>query len=137
MSMLPTGEVVLSAAFKLDLAVCKSAVLFFSFCDSSFAEGGRRMHMAARPSRMAFGLETNPTITSICCTICSRFVSYGKKKKNQKTLAFNTFYVQYMCWNIFREKTCPMCVTIKGYLYNCPPPLNNTDVRENGIKRWC
>lgn len=69
--------------FDLESADSSAAALFF--CDSSFAEGGRRMHMAAWPSRMTFGLETNPTIIPICCTIWSRDVSYGKKKHNKKS----------------------------------------------------
>lgn len=71
----------LTVAFELESADCEAAALLFSFCDSSFAEGGRRMHMAAWPSRMTFGLEINPTITPICCTISSRVVSCGKRKK--------------------------------------------------------
>ncbi len=67
-------------AAELASADCEAAALSFSCFDSSFAEGGRRMHIAACPSRMTFGLETNPTITPICCTICSRDVSCGKKK---------------------------------------------------------
>lgn len=73
-------SMLLTVAFELESADCEAAALLFSFCDSSFAEGGRRMHMAAWPSRMTFGLEINPTITPICCTISSRVVSCGKRK---------------------------------------------------------
>lgn len=77
-------SILFTVASEPELAGCEAAALVFPFCDSSFAEGGRRMHVAARPSRMTLGLATNPTITPICCTICSRVVSWRKRKKRKQ-----------------------------------------------------
>lgn len=88
------GSSVVSVLLTVDVfsADCEAGAWFFWFLDSSFAEGDRRTHVAAWPSRMTFGRETNATITSICSTICSRVVSCGKLKKTQmfKCVFFNT-----------------------------------------------
>lgn len=64
------------------------AAFFFSRCESSFADGGRRMHMAAWPSRMTLGLEMNPTVTPSCCTISSRADSCGRSGEHTQCCPF-------------------------------------------------
>lgn len=94
---------------------CGGAAFFFSFCESSFADGGRRMHMAAWPSRMTLGLEMNPTVTPTCCTISSRADSCGSS--GNQTQSWRSFLINDSS-----------CVSIQ-WMCGRWPPINSISIR--------